>query len=474
MLPSRGAGGDAPHIVILGGGPAGVGGAYQLRRTGKATATVLEQQDVVGGNAGSFFAHGQHLDYGSHRLHHACDPEILSDIQRLLGPDLAHRERHGRIRLRGRWIHVPLKATDLLLRLDRRFALGAAADMARRVLPGRRDEGDTFASVLQANLGGTICRDFYFPYARKLWGEPEELSAIQARKRVTAGSFSGLIKRIFGSRGSYFYYPRKGYGQISEGYAEAAVSLGADLRLGSRVTRLVAPEGPDARWLVETRRGDEEAIFEADYVWSTIPITLVAKMMEPAPSPEVQEAARSIDYRAMLLIYLELDVDQFTTTDAHYFPEAHIRTTRLSEPKNYFGVSEPPGRTTLCAELPCAIGDELWNMGDQELGKLIVEDIRRAELPLARPPVAVSVRRLAQAYPIYRQGYEVPLGVLDRWAEGLPRFLSYGRQGLFAHDNTHHALFMAYAAVECLAGPVFDDARWEEYREIFATHVVED
>ena len=49
-----------------------------------------------------------------------------------------------------------------------------------------------------------ICRDFYFPYARKLWGEPEELSALQARKRVTAGSFSGLIKRVLGSRGSYF------------------------------------------------------------------------------------------------------------------------------------------------------------------------------------------------------------------------------------------------------------------------------
>ena len=26
----------------------------------------------------------------------------------------------------------------------------------------------------------------------------------------------------------------------------------------------------------------------------------------------------------------------------------------------------------------------------------------------------------------------------------------FGRQGLFAHDNTHHALAMAYAAVDCL------------------------
>jgi hypothetical protein len=52
--------------------------------------------------------------------------------------------------------------------------------------------------------------------------------------------------------------------------------------------------------------------------------------------------------------------------------------------------------------------------------------------------------------------------------------LSYGRQGLFAHDNTHHALYMANAAVECLAGGRFDAGKWADYRRIFATHVVED
>jgi hypothetical protein len=84
------------------------------------------------------------------------------------------------------------------------------------------------------------------------------------------------------------------------------------------------------------------------------------------------------------------------------------------------------------------------------------------------------VKRLRQAYPIYLNGYERPLGALDAWASQLPRVLSYGRQGLFAHDNTHHALFMAYAAAECLGAEGFDDRRWAEYREVFKTHVVED
>ena len=81
---------------------------------------------------------------------------------------------------------------------------------------------------------------------------------------------------------------------------------------------------------------------------------------------------------------------------------------------------------------------------------------------------------LAQAYPTYLMGYEKPLGVLDDWAAAQPNLLVYGRQGLFAHDNTHHALFMAYSAVECLAGNEFDRAKWAHLREVFKTHVVED
>ena len=83
-------------------------------------------------------------------------------------------------------------------------------------------------------------------------------------------------------------------------------------------------------------------------------------------------------------------------------------------------------------------------------------------------------RRLRHAYPIYTLGYEQPLDRLQDWADSLPGFLSYGRQGLFAHDNTHHALFMAYRATDCLIDGCFDRARWAEFKKIFATHVVED
>jgi len=466
-----------PHVAVLGGGPAGCGAACQLRRNDTARVTLIERSPVVGGNAGSFEAANQYLDYGSHRLHSACDPEILGDLKSMLGADLAHRERRGRIRLRGKWLQFPLKGPDLVLRLDRAFAFGVARDMVARRLSGNAGEGDTFAQVLRAKLGNTLCEHFYFPYARKLWGqEPAELSGIQARKRVSANSVADILKRLVRPPGGgKFFYPQKGFGQITGAYATESTKLGAEFLLGWSAEKITRPDSPSGRFCIElSNRDGEVRTVESDHVWSTIPLTVLCRMISPEPPSTVIRASQTIDYRSMILVYLTLPVDRFTDTDAHYFPEEDIRMTRLSEPKNYFGVDEPRGTTTLCAELPCRYGDEIWSMADEDLGRLIIVDLRAAELPL-HEPLAVFTRRLPQAYPVYTLGYEQALDTMISWLEGISNILVFGRQGLFAHDNTHHALYMAYSAAKCLRKDgSFNRARWAEYRKVFATHVVED
>ena len=469
------------RVAVLGGGPAGVGAAYALARRGLAV-TLVEQRESVGGNSGSFELGGLRVDYGSHRLHPASDPEVLALIRERLGAELLTRPRHGRIHLLGRWIHFPLRAGDLALRTHPRFAAGVALDLAAKALPRSAASGEeSFATVLRRGLGRTICEEFYFPYARKVWGlAPEEMSPIQARRRVSSGSIGKMLKRLLpggrsgggASTKGVFYYPRGGFGQISEALAAGALGHGAQLMLGSSVTKLrlgagshhVAVEGPAGK-----------CGLDADFVWSTLPIPLLARVCEPSAPSEVVMAARSLRFRAMLLIYLVLEADRFSEYDAHYFPGADLRITRLSEPKNYAAQSEPRGTTVLCAELPCQSEDAVWSMRDAELGALVQDDLARAGIPLRARVREVAVKRLSHAYPLYPIGYEQHFATLDRWAESLPRVLSFGRQGLFAHDNTHHALYMALCASRCLGDDGrFDDAKWGEFRRVFETHVVED
>lgn len=468
------------QVAVLGAGPAGLGAAHELARRG-IDCVLLEQQDSVGGNAGSFELAGIRVDYGSHRLHPASDPAVMATVRELLGDDLLERPRHGRIRLMGRWLHFPLKAPDLALHAPPRFAFGVGMDLLGKVLPGTTKGEETFATVLRKGLGATICDEFYFPYARKIWGmEPAELSPIQAYKRVSSGSIGKMLKRLIpggtgtgaGNAKGIFYYPKNGYGQISEALAEAASSAGADIRLGAQVKRLVLADGHHR---VELEHEGQPHILEAQHVWSTIPVTALARLADPSAPDDVVTAARSLRFRGMLLIYLVLDSQQFTPFDAHYFPGADIRITRLSEPKNYPALTEPKGTTVLCAELPCQPDDEIWNADDESLGQIVREDLARAGLPIGCAVRDVAVRRLPHAYPLYPIGYEKAFDRLDNWAEGLERVLTFGRQGLYAHDNTHHALYMAAAAARCLADDgSFDHVEWARERKIFESHVVED
>ena len=228
----------------------------------------------------------------------------------------------------------------------------------------------------------------------------------------------------------------------------------------------VAFDGPGAREDVAS-----------DWVFSTLPITTLSRLSTPAPPPDVAAARDGLRSRAMVLVYLELLADRFTEFDAHYFPQADVPLTRLSEPKNYAARSDPVGRTVLCAELPCDADerDAFWSLPESELAQLVERSLAHAGLPIRARVASVTVRRIRHVYPVYERGYDRHFERLDRWASGLERVLSFGRQGLFAHDNTHHALYMAFAAAACLRSDgALDRERWARERETFRTHVVED
>lgn len=474
---------NRPHITILGAGPAGLGAAYQLARLGRASVEVIEQSDKVGGNAGSFDIAGIQVDYGSHRLHPSCDQRILEDIKELIGKDLLNRPRHGRIRLRNRWVHFPLKAAQLSFELPPSFIKGTALDLIYRALPRKSlaDESESFASILEQGLGKTICQEFYYPYATKIWGlPPEELSASQARRRVSAGSIKKLILKVLSSVPGFrtagsgrFFYPRRGFGQICEALYSASEKLGVKFFLGAKIDSIKSEDN----YIVSVGfEKDGQAISkQADHLWSTIPIPELLNYLTPPPPSVVLRAATNLDCRAMILTYLVLDQNQFSEYDAHYFPEADIPITRLSEPKNYSNIREPRDRTILCAELPCSIESPEWRMSDEELGDLVLHSLKSAAIPIESDVTAIFTRRLHQAYPIYKRSYEVYFNGIDQWLELKKNLITFGRQGLFAHDNTHHALYMAYSAVKCLkSNGHFDHARWQTFRRVFDTHVVED
>ena len=465
-------------FVILGAGPGGLAAAYKLSQRGLGDVTVLERSARVGGNAGSFVIDRIPVDFGSHRLHPACSPPVMADIRRLLGNDLLDRPRHGRIRLRDRWVHFPLQPIDLITRLPTGFVAGVLADTVRKRI-ARSPAEPSFASILERGLGRTICRDFYFPFAEKIWGiPPAQLDAEQARRRVSSGSIGKIARRILGAvppfrkpGTGHFFYPRRGYGQISDAFHAAAAASGVEVVFGATATAVVVRHNRVCH--VEADVGGVKRGFAATHVLSTIPLTTLARLVRSERTPPA-EAVESLQQRAMVIVYLTLDADRFTEFDAHYFPETSIRISRLSEPKNY-SLTERQGRTVLCAELPCAIGGAEWAMSEKALGALVIRDLECGGLGPLPHVHAVHVERIPSAYPLYAKGYRDAFDRIDRWVGEIEGLVTFGRQGLFVHDNTHHTMAMGYTLVDCIRDDgVLDREAWARARRSFENNVVED
>jgi protoporphyrinogen oxidase len=470
-------------IIILGAGPAGLMLAFKLlqRRDINIDLTVIERDRHPGGIAASFQEEDIWLDFGSHRLHPSTPDYILDDIRAIVGTSLLKRTRNGRIRLLGRYLKFPLKPVDCLLHLPFfSFSLRILFDLIQNLF---RDvsPSTTFGASLLNGLGPTVCNTFYFPYARKLWGiPPDQIDVEQARKRVSAGSISKILKKMAAflpglrtENTGIFYYPEEGIGQISEKLAQKVTRLGGNILYETNACSVTMKKQKITSVTVQTR-GREREEFPADFTFSTIPVTRIIDMLSTRKSQAVLQAAHSLKYRNMVFFYLVMDCDQWQPYDAHYFPEEDFIFSRISEGKNYYGGSHPAGKTIICCEIPCNPDDEIWTGGDDYLQRLVLEDMKKADIP-ANQLVRVFSKRKTNVYPVYTVGYPRQLEILEKHLAEVEGLITLGRQGLFTHDNIHHTMMMADRAAQCIdPSGEWDATRWVEFMQEFSGYVVED
>ena len=466
-------------VVILGAGHAGLAAAYRAARRG-ADVTVLEGKETVGGLASSFEINGIRVDFGSHRMNYSLDPELQADLEQLLGDDLLTRPRNTRIRLRDRWVRVPLRLSDAF-RLPMGFVGGCSFDMiagaTRRFLGRQRNGTHDFRTVMLNDVGPTLCRDYYFPYHSKVWGlPPEELSlprVVDHKKEngsliAKVATTAAISKRSGGDRS--YYYPKQGYGQISDSLCKAAQSAGAKFKLGARVTVIDRDDFQTTG--VRYEQEGREHFIQSDCIWSTMPITLLARCLQPSAPEEVLGASANLTFRGVLLVYLELAQGRFSDYDTHVVPNPRVSITRISEPKIQRDSIEPQGRTVICLEIPLDPNASEWDLKDEELGRLSQEWLGAIGLPIEVPILSVVTRRLRRVYPVYKIGTAESLAIVHRWIENFEGLLTFGLQGLFAPEDSHHILSMAYSAVECLDDQgEFDWERWRDYRKLFERRV---
>jgi protoporphyrinogen oxidase len=432
---------DGPALTVLGGGPAGLATGMYARREG-LDVTLYEAADQVGGNARTLRLGPFRYDTGAHRFHDK-DPQVTADVKALLGEDLRRVDAPSQICWRGRRIDFPLAPYDLLKKLP--FRLLAQIAREQLTIPGHSGpEPQHFEEMAHKSYGPTLARLFLLNYTGKLWGTPpDRLSPEVAGNRLEGLDLKTFLLEAFGGAtekarhldGS-FYYPKHGYGQIAEATAEAT---GRDrIRTGARITNLKH----DGTRIEQVVVNDEETV-DVETLVSTLPLTLVLRLLEPAPPDEVQALADSVRFRHLRLVVLGLDRPRLTPNASLYIPDRSIPFTRLYEPVNRSPDMAPDGQTVVVLELPCHQDGAHWQESPEALRRaacdLLVEQGLVDGDPEAQGTlVAADHHAVPFAYPILEVGTAAKTrrlkGYLDRF-ENLHRL---GRSADFSYTHVHN------------------------------------
>ena len=448
------------RVVILGGGPAGISAAWKLSESG-VDVEVVEAQPYVGGLSYTLHRDGYLFDFGPHRFH-TDNPAILAEIERLMGGTMPVRTRKTRVYFMDKYYDYPLSAGNLLSSLSPWLGIACFADFVATWLKNRAHPpaDDSFEAWVVNRFGRRLYDAYFGPYTAKVWGrDPRKLSASWAAQRVAVVDLWDLALRTLKIRRGYnhfqhspykpdFHYPREGVGHIYERMAEEVVRNGGAISLNSPV-REVVWDGSRVRSVVVEREGRREEVGGDAFV-STIPIPDLVRALRPPLPPDVLAAADSLQFRAMIFLFLTLDRESVTDDHWIYFPGAGLIFNRISEMKNFTPDCAPAGKTSLTVEISCDVGDEIWNAPEEELYRRSVQGLVDAGLIRADQVLDHFFLRSRHAYPNYDVNFEVNLGKLAYYLAGLDNLVPCGRQGLFRYINQDHAIEMGFCAAEDL------------------------
>ncbi|HYO30606.1 MAG TPA: FAD-dependent oxidoreductase, partial [Thermomicrobiales bacterium] len=465
----------------------GLCSAYVLTKAGRP-AMVLEKAPFVGGLARTIRRQTEHgefkFDIGGHRWFTKND-ELNDLFREVIGDELLWVNRTSRIYFDGKYVDYPLKISNALKVMGAGTSALAMADYAR-TRATKKVASKPIVSMEDAYIdqfGPTLYKMFFQRYSEKVWGLPcDQMSGDWVTQRSKGMSLVTAVKdAIVPSKGKVvslideFMYPRGGFGRFSERMADAIEATGNEIQLGTGVEKVLR-EGNRVTG-VQVRRADGTVdVVEGENYISSIPLTMLAKIVEPAAPAEVLAAADKLTFRNIITVNLMLKKRQVTPDTWLYVHDRNILFGRFHEPKNWSPAMVPSDDyTSLVVEYFCSFGDHIWSMSDEDLVEQTIRHLIEDMGFIKRDEVIDGFAiRAPRAYPSYVIGYEEPLKLIKDFVDTLENLQIIGRYGTFRYNNTDHSIETGLLAAKNLLGERHDldqvnaDKEYHEIKRVAA------
>ncbi|MEV4094871.1 protoporphyrinogen oxidase [Streptosporangium saharense] len=414
--------GNRCHVVVVGGGIAGLAAAWYLRQGGEGVrVTVLDGARRIGGKLFASEVAGVQVDAGAEAmLARRPEGKALAEAVGLGGelrdPGTTRASILSRGALRampaGQVMGVP---SDLaaLARSGVLSPVGLARVPLDRVLPATLVTTDvSVAAYVRARMGEEVVERLVEPMLGGVYaGRAERLSleatmpAVAAAARSERSLLTAAREIATGPKqaGPVFTTLRGGMGSLPAAVAKAS---GAEIRTGVTVRELRRTEGG---WRLVTGPVPEPEVIEADAVVVAVPAPAASRLLAAEVPGAAAELAR-IEYASMAVVTLAYPRDAFPeppTGSGYLVPPVERRAVKAA---TFSSVKWPhlaeadPGLIVL----RCSVGrlgeEALLQRDDAELVALAVEEM--AEVAGARGlPRDSRVTRWGGSLPQYDVGH---------------------------------------------------------------------
>ena len=452
------------NTVVMGAGPAGLTAAYELAKSGQSSI-VLEQADKVGGISRTETYKGYRFDIGGHRFFTKVG-EVQTIWREILGDEFIQVPRLSRIYYRGKFFDYPLSIVSTLSNLgivDSSLSILSYLKSKAKTKLNPGPEAENLEDWVIERFGDRLYRTFFKSYTEKVWGIPcNQIQAEWAAQRIKGLSLKkAVINAAFGSNDTKtlikeFDYPVLGPGMMWERCQEILEKKGSPVEMETRVTK-VEHDGRRIQRVFAQKDGKSIEISADNYV-SSIPITALAKCLDPAPPQAVIEAANGLKYRDFLIVPLVINIKDIFPDNWIYIHSPQFKVGRIQNFKNWSAAMVPdPEKTCVGMEYFCNEGDRLWEMSNDELVALATKEIVGLKLvPDAQHIEDGTVIRQKKAYPVYDGEYRQHLDVIQRYLKRFENLQTIGRNGMHRYNNQDHSMLTGLLAAKNILGEHHD------------------
>lgn len=447
--------------VIIGAGPAGLTAAFTLSKLGQ-NPTIFEMSHYVGGISRTHVWNGNRIDIGGHRFF-TKNEDVKKFWDEMLDEPMIKVNRLSRIYYQGRFFHYPLQIINTIVNLGIIESALMVASYVRAQFKKELPE-DSFEQWVRNRFGDRLYRTFFKTYTEKVWGiSCNEIRADWAAQRIHGLNFLTAVMNALRNTGRVksliktFDYPRLGPGMLWESCARKIKEQGGQLQTGCRVSRIFHDNGTVKE--IEFEIDGKRHLSDVGNVISTMPLSELANVLDPAPPQHVLDAANGLKYRDFLIVALTCNNADLFPDNWLYIHSPDVRVGRIQNFRNWSkDLVAPETGTTLGMEYFCSRNDDLWNMSDNALIAQAKIELSILGLVQDHDLVEGYVIRELNAYPVYDSAYREHVNVLcEYFSNSFNNLQTAGRNALHRYNNQDHSMLAGqHAAMRLLGNVEFD------------------